>query len=156
MRRSAEYVHGRLCFINTHENVIFSVCARMGILRSSSQSTWWVDQICFLQHQNPTWNTWDRNFECPCNADVHAKIPALFMSILWPRLCVHLYCTHWLWLYSCLSSLTDWSIASIQGTPDTRHHTHTHTDRVKCWARVPRLKKCLNYKLLSDSTLKKE
>ena len=34
MRRSAEYVQGRLCFINTqsslHENVIFSVCAHMG------------------------------------------------------------------------------------------------------------------------------
>ena len=34
------------------------------ILRSSSQSTWWIDQICFLQHQNPTWKTWDKNFEC--------------------------------------------------------------------------------------------
>ena len=46
------------------------------------------------------------------------------MSILSPRLCVYLYCTHWLWLYSCLSSLTDWSIASIQGTP----HGHRTPD----------------------------
>ena len=30
----------------------------------------------------------------PCNAAAHAKIPALFMSILCPRLCVHMYCTH--------------------------------------------------------------
>ena len=27
-------------------------------------STQWVDQICFSQHQNPSWNTWDKNFEC--------------------------------------------------------------------------------------------
>ena len=55
--------------------------------------------------------------------------------------CAHLYCTHWFWLYNCLSSLTTWSIASIQGTPHThtRHTTH-HTHRVKCWARVPRQK----------------
>ena len=33
-------------------------------------------------------------------------------------------------------SLTDQSIASIQGTP----HTHHTQDRVKCWTRVPRLK----------------
>ena len=25
--------------------------------------------------------------------------------MLCPPLCVHMYCTHWLWLYSCLSSL---------------------------------------------------
>ena len=30
----------------------------------------------------------------PCNADAHAKITALFMSMLCPRLCVHMYCTH--------------------------------------------------------------
>ena len=34
------------------------------ILRLPSQSTWWVDQICFLKHQNRTWNTWDKDFEC--------------------------------------------------------------------------------------------
>ena len=33
-------------------------------LRSSSESTRWVDQICFSQHQNPSWNTWDKYFEC--------------------------------------------------------------------------------------------
>ena len=61
------------------------------------------------------------------------------MSMLCPWLCVHMYCTRWLWLYSCLSSLTDRSIASIQGTPHT--HTNTiHTHRFKCWAQVPRLK----------------
>ena len=26
--------------------------------------TRWVDQTCFLPHQNPTWNTWDKIFEC--------------------------------------------------------------------------------------------
>ena len=30
----------------------------------------------------------------PCNADTHAKIPALFISMLCLRLCVHMYCTH--------------------------------------------------------------
>ena len=75
----------------------------------------------------------------PCNVDARANILALFMIMLYPWLCVRMYCTHWLWLYSCLSSLTDRSIASIQGTPHT--HTHTiHTHRFKCWAQVPRLK----------------
>ena len=43
------------------------------------------------------------------------------------------------------SSLTDLSIASIQGTPDIRHQTSDFRlqtlHRVKCWARVPRLKR---------------
>ena len=78
----------------------------------------------------------------PYNVDAHANIPDQFMTILCPRLCVHMYFTHWLWLYSCLSSLTARSIASIQGTPHThtRHTTHDTSHRVKCWARVPRLK----------------
>ena len=89
----------------------------------------------------------------PCNADAHAKIPALFMSMLCPPLCVHMYCTHWLWVYSCLSSLTDRSIASIRG-----HHTDTHTPhthRVKCWAQVPRLKNLSKFWISSISTLLK-
>ena len=42
----------------------YPLCSvNLSLNRSSSQSTWWVDQICFLQHQNSTWNTWDKNFE---------------------------------------------------------------------------------------------
>jgi len=42
----------------------------------------------------------------PCNVDAHAKIPALFITMLCPRcaydVCTHvLYnCKHWLWLYT--------------------------------------------------------
>ena len=58
----------------------------------------------------------------PCNVDAHAIIPALFMTMLCPRLCVHMYCTPYC---DCtVVSLTDQSIASIQGTP----HTHTQTE----------------------------
>ena len=67
----------------------------------------------------------------PCNVGPHANILALFMGMLCPWLCVHIYCTHWLWLYSCLSFLTDRNIAFIQGTPPhTTHHTPhiTHTE----------------------------
>ena len=40
------------------------VFKRFNDLSSTSQSTKWVDQIRFLRHQNPTWNTWDKNFMC--------------------------------------------------------------------------------------------
>ena len=30
----------------------------------------------------------------PCNVDAHAKIPALFRTMLFPWLCVHMHCTH--------------------------------------------------------------
>ena len=56
-------------------------------------------------------------------------------------------CTHVLYVLTVCTNcdctvvlLTDQSITSIQGTP---HMTHTHTqdtDKVKCWAWVPRLK----------------
>ena len=63
----------------------------------------------------------------PCNADAHAKIPALFITMLYPR-CAHIVCTHvlynctlWLWLYS-------WSIRASH--PSRGHNTHmTHTQR---------------------------
>ena len=58
----------------------------------------------------------------PYNIDARANILALFMIMI--MLGPQLYCTHWLWLYSCLSSLIDQSIISIQGTP---HTPHTHT-----------------------------
>ena len=48
------YCHN--CNVDTHANI--------SAVHFSSQSTWWVDQICFLQHQNRTWNTWDKDFEC--------------------------------------------------------------------------------------------
>ena len=37
------------------------------ILRLPSQSTWCVDQICLLRHQNPTWNTWETSPEAKWN-----------------------------------------------------------------------------------------
>ena len=43
----------------------------------------------------------------PCNIDAHAKIPDIFMTMVCPRLCVH--------------------IASIQGTPHMTHTRHTQT-----------------------------
>ena len=48
--------------------------------------------------------------------------------------CTHVLCncTHWLWLYNCLVDRSEYCIHP----GDTTHHT----DRVKCWARVPRLK----------------
>ena len=45
-------------------HVTTRVFKRYNDLRSTSQSTKWVEQIRFLRHQNPTWNTWDKNFEC--------------------------------------------------------------------------------------------
>ena len=53
----------------------------------------------------------------PCNVDAHAKIPALFITMLCQR--EHMCCTT-----DCdctVVLLTDQSIASIQGT----QHTHT-------------------------------
>ena len=90
----------------------------------------------------------------PYNANAHAKIPALFMSILWPRLCVHLYCTHWLWLYSCLSSLTDWSISSIQGTPHRhhtwhRHHTHRQSQMLTSGSPTKNFQMLISFKQMS-------
>ena len=58
----------------------------------------------------------------PCNVDAHAKIPALFMTILCPRLCVstvQTYCT--------VVLLTNQSIASIQGH-HTPHNTQTKSN----------------------------
>ena len=58
----------------------------------------------------------------PCNVEAHANIPALFITMLCPRLCAHMCCTP-----DCdytVVSLTDLSIASIQGTP----HTHDTRD----------------------------
>ena len=74
----------------------------------------------------------------PCNVNSHANIPALFKTMLCPWLCVHMYCTHWLWLYSCLINQSEHRIH-----PEDTTYTHTtqHTYRVKCWAQVPRLKK---------------
>ena len=42
----------------------------------------------------------------PRNVDAPANIPDLFMTMLCTRLCVHMYCKYWLWLFSCL---VDWS-----------------------------------------------
>ena len=62
--------------------------------------------------------------------EAYANNPGLFMTILCPRLCVRLYCTSVHTDCDCtVVSLTDQSIASIQGTSHTHH---THTDRVKC------------------------
>ena len=79
----------------------------------------------------------------PCNVDAHAKIPALFITMFCP-LCAHdvcthvLYnCTHWLWLFRCLVDHSEQRIHPGDTTQDK--HT-THPDRVKFWARVPRLK----------------
>ena len=45
----------------------------------------------------------------PCNGDAHVNIPALFLTLLCARLCVHMYCTH----CDCrVISLTNQSIAS--------------------------------------------
>ena len=80
-----------------------------------------------------------------CNVDACANILALFMIMLCPWLCVHMYCSHCLWLYICLSSLTDHGTPQTQTHRQTHTHTHTHTHhtniRVKCWAQVPRLKR---------------
>jgi len=60
----------------------------------------------------------------PCNVEAYADNPGLFMTMLCPRLCVRLYCTPVHTDCDCtVVSMTDQSIASIQGTPDT-HHTH--------------------------------
>ena len=54
----------------------------------------------------------------PCNVNAHVKNPGLFMTMLYPRLCVRMCCTpvYTDFDYTVLS-LTDQSIASIQGTP---------------------------------------
>ena len=67
----------------------------------------------------------------PCNVDAHANILALFMTMLCPWLCVHMYCTP-----DCdctVVSLTDQRIASIHGTPHSTHThmTHTHKTNVE-------------------------
>ena len=77
----------------------------------------------------------------PCNVDAHGNIPDLFMTMLCPRLCVHMYCTHCT-LYSCLLDRSEHCIHPGDTTHDThKTHTHkTHTDTVKCWARVQNIK----------------
>ena len=70
----------------------------------------------------------------PCNVDAHANFSALFMTNVCPRLCVHMYCAHC--TYRCLVDRSQHLIHP----GDTTHDTHkTHTDKVKCWAWVPRL-----------------
>ena len=106
-----------------------------GIIWNYQPYTWCpFDPYCINEKKNAGHNM--AKVGEPCNVDAHAKIPALFRTRLCPRLCVHMHCTHWLWLYSSVVLLTDQSITSIQGTPDTTRTPH----RVKCWARVPRLK----------------
>ena len=62
----------------------------------------------------------------PRNVDAHANNPGLFMTML----CVCLYCTPVHTDCDCtVVSLTDQSIASIQGKPHTHSHTHTHTHK---------------------------
>ena len=62
----------------------------------------------------------------PYNVDTHANNPGLFKTMLCPWLCVRLYCTPVHTDCDCtVVSLTDQSIASIQGTPHT-HDTHKH------------------------------
>ena len=64
-----------------------------------------------------------------CNINAHAKIPAIFITMLCPR-CAHVVCTHvlynttyWLWLYSCLVDRSEHRIH----LGDTTHTWHTHT-----------------------------
>ena len=60
-----------------------------------------------------------------CNVDAHANNSGLFMTMLCPWLSVSLHCTPIHTNSDCtVVSLTDQSIASIQGTPHT-HDTHT-------------------------------
>ena len=77
--------------------------------------------------------------QCRCSCQNSCSIH----NYVVPMLCVHMYCTTVHTDCDCtVVSLTDQSIASIQGTPHTHHTlriTH-HTDKVKCWAWVPRLK----------------
>ena len=74
----------------------------------------------------------------PYNADAHAKVPALFKSMLCPRLCVHIYCILYTLIVTVqLSFLSDRFKHRIHPgdtthTDTTHTHTHTHTHRVKC------------------------
>ena len=45
-------------------HVTTCVFKRYNALKSTFQSTKWVDQILFLRHQNLTWNTWNKKFKC--------------------------------------------------------------------------------------------
>ena len=63
----------------------------------------------------------------PCNVNSHANIPALFMTILCLCLGVQIYCTHWLWQYSCLVGRSEHCIHP----GDTTHTSHTHPTHTK-------------------------
>ena len=74
---------------------------------------------------------WEGTMQCRCSCQNSSSIH----NYVVPLLCVHMYCTTVHTDCDCtVVSLTDQSIASIQGTP----HAHL-TDRVKCCAWVPRL-----------------
>jgi len=80
----------------------------------------------------------------PRNVDAHANISDLFMTMLCPRLCV----------LTVTVQLSCWLVRALH--PSRGHHTwHTRTwhtqdtDKVKWWARVPRLKKTYHVNLMN-------
>jgi len=62
----------------------------------------------------------------PCNVDAHANFPDLLMTNVYPRLCVHMYGTHYTHctlhytLYTCLVDRSEHCIHP----GDTTHDTH--------------------------------
>ena len=69
----------------------------------------------------------------PCNVDAHAKIPALFMSLLYPQLCVRTHVLYTLIVTVQLSFLSDRSEHRIHPGDTTTHTPHTHhTHKAKC------------------------
>ena len=62
---------------------------------------WWVVRTWALEHEEVIL---DLNLKMPghdmaivgepCNGNAHAKIPYLFMTMVCPRLCVHMYCMY--------------------------------------------------------------
>ena len=74
---------------------------------------------------------------CSCSCQYYWSIHDYVVPIA--HGCVYT-CTVHTDCYCRVVSLTDQSIASIQGTPHT-YHTHIkHTDKAQCWAWAPQLK----------------
>ena len=77
----------------------------------------------------------------PCNADAHAKIPALFISMLCPC-CVDTY-TVQLYTLTVTVQLSHWPIRASH--PSRGHHTHTHdthTHKTQTKSNVEQTWKC--------------
>ena len=79
-------------------------------LRLPFQSTQWVDQICSLQHQNSSWNTWDKIFECGTAQPTwfwvfHYALVHRYLRISFSSSIVNSFRPNWLFLISIISMI---------------------------------------------------